>query len=367
MAGRARCRPPGRARRRWRKQIDDQLAQAEAAVRGGHIAVARAHDRRPPAGSGSTPSAAGGVAPVRTRSLLFLSPWIIGFLRLHRVPDDREPLLLVHPLRPAGRPALGRARQLPVHVHEDPLFWQAMRNTLWIIVVVVPLQIVFAIATATLLTRPRKGVKVYRTLLSSCPTWRPPWPPPSRSSSCSTRPTGRSTRFLAAVGHGKHPPLWFFSPTWSKPGLVLLALWGVGDAMIIFLAGLLDVPSQLYEAADIEGAGAWQRFRLHHPADDLAGDLLLAGDRRDRGVPVLHPGLRGEHHPRAEPRGRALGAPQDSLLFYSIYLYQQGFRVLPHGLRLGDGLDAVRHHDGLHVALIRTSRPVGPLPGRDVR
>ena len=49
--------------------------------------------------------------------------------------------------------------------------------------------------------------------------------------------------------------------SWSKPGLVLLGLWGVGNTMIIFLAALLDVPTQLYEAADIEGANAWQRFR----------------------------------------------------------------------------------------------------------
>ena len=56
-------------------------------------------------------------------------------------------------------------------------------------------------------------------------------------------------------------PLWFQDPTWAKPGLVLLGFWGIGATMIIFLAALLDVPVHLYEAADIEGAGAWQKFR----------------------------------------------------------------------------------------------------------
>ena len=57
------------------------------------------------------------------------------------------------------------------------------------------------------------------------------------------------------------PPLWFYDAQWSKPALVLLGLWGIGDAMIIFLAGMLDVPRQLYEAAEIEGATGWQQFR----------------------------------------------------------------------------------------------------------
>ena len=100
--------------------------------------------------------------------------------------------------------------------------------------------------------------------------------------------------------------------------------------MIIFLAGLLDVPRQLYEAADIEGASGWQKFRRVTLPDDHAGDLLLARDRRDPGVPVLHAGLRGEHHPRAGS-GRAWARPQNSLLFYAIYLYQQGFNYFRMG------------------------------------
>ena len=59
----------------------------------------------------------------------------------------------------------------------------------------------------------------------------------------------------------KDPPLWLYAPETAKWALVILGLWGVGDAMIIFLAGMLDVPRQLYEAADIEGASGWQKFR----------------------------------------------------------------------------------------------------------
>ena len=72
--------------------------------------------------------------------------------------------------------------------------------------------------------------------------------------------TGPINQGLHALGMDD-PPLWFYSAFWSKWGLVFLSLWGVGQTMMIFLAGLLDVPRQLYEAAEIEGAGAWQRFR----------------------------------------------------------------------------------------------------------
>jgi multiple sugar transport system permease protein len=71
---------------------------------------------------------------------------------------------------------------------------------------------------------------------------------------------GPVNRGLEAVGVNE-PPFWFMDPKWSKWGLILLGLWGIGDTMIIYLAGLLDVPKSLYEAASIEGASPWQSFR----------------------------------------------------------------------------------------------------------
>ena len=71
---------------------------------------------------------------------------------------------------------------------------------------------------------------------------------------------GPINKMLEAIGI-KEPPFWFMDPAWSKWGLILLGLWGIGDTMIIFLAGLLDVPTSLYEAAELEGASGWQSFR----------------------------------------------------------------------------------------------------------
>ena len=71
--------------------------------------------------------------------------------------------------------------------------------------------------------------------------------------------TGPINTFLDSIP-GISAPLWFIDPHWSKPALVILGLWGAGDAIILYLAGLLNVPRELYEAITVEGAGAFRRF-----------------------------------------------------------------------------------------------------------
>ena len=97
---------------------------------------------------------------------------------------------------------------------------------------------------------------------------------------------------------------------------MILALWGVGDAMIIFLAGLLDVPRQLYEAADIEGASAWQKFR-HVTLPMITPVIFFSLVIGSSGVPVLHQAYVA-NAPRLRRSERRLGAPQNSTLFFTI-------------------------------------------------
>ena len=135
---------------------------------------------------------------------------------------------------------------------------KAASNTLWFVVVMVPARILGAMLTAMLLNRVRRGRSVYRTLFY-LPALAPPVVATLAFVSLLKPGTGPVNTLLAKVGI--EGPLWFSSPTWAKPALVLLALWGVGDLMIIFVAALLDVPTELYEAASLDGAGAWQQFR----------------------------------------------------------------------------------------------------------
>jgi multiple sugar transport system permease protein len=141
---------------------------------------------------------------------------------------------------------------------DDPFLIQSAKNTLWMVVVFVPARIIGAIGTGMLLTQLRRGASVFRTIF-----YLPALAPPVAATIAFVyllKPgTGPVNVFLDHLGIDG--PLWFSSPAWAKPSLVLLGLWGVGDIMIIFVAALLDVPQSLYEAAALDGANAWQRFR----------------------------------------------------------------------------------------------------------
>ncbi len=141
---------------------------------------------------------------------------------------------------------------------DDPFLLQSIRNTLWMVAVFVPARIIGAIGLSMLLTQLKRGAGFFRTLF-----YLPALVPPVAATIAFVyllKPgTGPVNHFLEQIGI--EGPLWFNSPTWAKPSLVLLGLWAIGDLMVIFLAAVLGVPASLYEAAELDGANAWQRFR----------------------------------------------------------------------------------------------------------
>jgi multiple sugar transport system permease protein len=141
---------------------------------------------------------------------------------------------------------------------DDPFLLQSVRNTLWMVVVFVPVRIIGAIGLSMLLVSLKRGAGFFRTIF-----YLPALVPPVAATIAFVyllKPgTGPVNHFLEKVGIDG--PLWFNSPAWAKPSLVLLGLWAIGDLMVIFLAGVLGVPESLYEAASLDGANAWQRFR----------------------------------------------------------------------------------------------------------
>jgi multiple sugar transport system permease protein len=141
---------------------------------------------------------------------------------------------------------------------EDPYLLQSVRNTLWMVVVFVPARIVSAIGLSMLLIQLRRGASFFRTIFF-LPALAPPVAATIAFVYLLKPGTGPVNTFLAHIGI--QGPLWFNSPAWAKPSLVLLGLWGIGDIMVIFLAAVLGVPATLYEAASLDGANAWHRFR----------------------------------------------------------------------------------------------------------
>jgi multiple sugar transport system permease protein len=258
---------------------------------------------------------------------MFMAPWILGFVGLILYPMLSSLYFSFSRYSLLSEPTWIGLQNYTFMFTRDPFFWLAMRNTLWVIAVGVPLRIVFGILTAWLLTLPRRGSRVYRTLY-----FMPSMAPPAAAALAFIlvfQPSfGPVNQLLRGVGL-HDPPLWFYGPQTSKWGLVILGLWGVGDAMIIFLAGLLDVPRQLYEAADIEGASGLQKFR--HVTLPMISPVIffslvigvIYGFQLFTQAYVTSIATTGSS---VTDVASNIGSPEGSMLFFSVYLYKAGFQ-----------------------------------------
>jgi multiple sugar transport system permease protein len=198
----------------------------------------------------------------------------------------------------------------------------------------VPLQVLFAFGVAAMIARARRGVGFFRTVFY-LPTLAPPVAATLGFVFLLNPATGPVNTILGHLGISG--PQWFQSPTWSKPSLTLLALWGVGNAMIIFLAAILDVPKHLYESAQLDGAGPLARLRyvtLPTISPVILFSVVIAViqglqyfDQAYVASTVASPGSAGN----AGDSAINLGYPEGSTLMYPVLLYQQGFRYFNMG------------------------------------
>lgn len=191
--------------------------------------------------------------------LLCMSPWLFGIIFFTAYPMISSFYQSFTKFNLIESPKWVGLENFHRMFFEDSDFWQALKNTVWISVISIPLRIAFAMFTAWVLTKPKRGRNIYRTIFF-LPSMVPAVAATMAFTYIFNPAYGPINRMLEAIGI-KEPPFWFLDPKWSKWGLILLGLWGIGDTMIIFLAGLLDVPTSLYEAASLEGATAWQSFR----------------------------------------------------------------------------------------------------------
>ncbi len=191
--------------------------------------------------------------------LLCMSPWLFGIIFFTAYPMISSFYQSFTKFNLIESPKWIGLENFHRMFFEDSDFWQALKNTVWISVISIPLRIAFAMFTAWVLTKPKRGRNIYRTIFF-LPSMVPAVAATMAFTYIFNPAYGPINRMLEAIGI-KEPPFWFLDPKWSKWGLILLGLWGIGDTMIIFLAGLLDVPTSLYEAASLEGATAWQTFR----------------------------------------------------------------------------------------------------------
>jgi multiple sugar transport system permease protein len=266
--------------------------------------------------------------------LLLMSPWLVGFSVFFGYPLVMSAYLsfnhydLLSPPRWVG---LANYRYL---FTVDPQVWTAVKNTLWMIAVLVPLQVLFAFGIALMLARARRGVGVFRTIF-----YLPALAPPVAATLGFVYILNPATGPIdTLLGHlGIQGPLWFQDPAWSKPSLVALGLWGVGNTMIIFLAAVLDVPRQLYESAELDGAGWYMRLRwvtLPSISPVILFAVILGviqGLQYFTQAYVAAGVAAGQASQAADVTSVTLGYPQDSTLFYPVLLYQHGFNDFQMG------------------------------------
>ncbi|WP_033344763.1 carbohydrate ABC transporter permease [Catenuloplanes japonicus] len=278
--------------------------------------------------------------------LLFLTPWLLGMLLLTIGPMLASLYLSFTDYNLFDAPewiGLENYRRM----FDDPRYLQSVRVTGGYVALAVPLKMLAALGVALLLNQPRRGQGLYRSAF---------YAPSLIGASVSLSLVWKSIfsdgaivdRGLGAIG--LHTGGWVGRPQWSLPMLVLLAAWQFGGPMVIFLAGLKQIPAELYEAAAVDGAGPWRRFRavtLPMLSPVIFFNLLLeiiGAFQVFTSAFVIATGVGGG------------GGPAGSTLVYTVYLYDKGFSDFRMGyasamawmLVLGVGL--------ITALLFRTSR-----------
>lgn len=257
--------------------------------------------------------------------LLFSSPWIVGLLIFTAYPmlstlyySFTEYEL---PLPPVW---IGLDNYVEMFT-SDRKFTQALGNTLYLTVVGIPAQLIFALICALLLNLPVRGVALWRTIYV-LPTLAPQVVLVMLWGWMLNPELGIVNNLLEVVGI--QGPLWFASPNWSKPSIIITQLWAVGSMTIIYLAALQGVPRDLYEAAEIDGAGRWSRFwnvtlPLISPVTLFQLITGVVWSLQYFTQAYVISGIMGGNPETGYPGG--------SLLFYGIYLYSEAFVSLNMG------------------------------------
>ncbi len=194
----------------------------------------------------------------RLRTLGFLSPWLVGFTVFFGYPLIATVYFSFMHYNQIRPPTFVGLRNWTYVLGQMPLFGPALWNTLWLVVVMVALRVAFGLGIGLLVTKVKSGAGFFRTAFY-LPYLAPPVAATVAFVFLLNPGTGPVDGILSRLG--LPAPGWFNDPHWAKPSLVLLSLWGIGDLMVVFLAALLDVPKERYEAAELDGAGALARFR----------------------------------------------------------------------------------------------------------
>lgn len=267
----------------------------------------------PPPGRAVQPSWWSRVWQNHAPGYLFLLPWFIGFLGLTIGPIVTSFYLSFTNFDLLTAPRWVGADNYIRMFTADPKFLASMRVTLTFVIFSVPLKLAFALAVALLLNRGMRGLPLYRSLfylpsllgasVAIAILWRQIF-----------AGDGLVNHFLAIFGI--QGPSWISNPRYSLWTLIILSIWQFGSPMIIFLAGLRQIPQDMYEAASLEGASKWRVFwKITLP---LLTPVVFFNA-------IIQTIEAFKSFTPAFIISAGTGNPINSTLFYTLYLYQEAF------------------------------------------
>ncbi|MER7011454.1 sugar ABC transporter permease [Saccharopolyspora sp. NPDC000359] len=268
----------------------------------------------------------------RLQVLAFMSPWIIGFSLFFAYPLLATGYFSLTSYDLLTPPDWVGLRNYAYLLFGDPVVRIAAANTLWLVLVLTTLRVVFALGVAAVIARLRRGVGLVRTLCY-LPALAPPVAATLAFTFLFNPGTGPVNGLLGLLGIDG--PLWFNDPAWAKPALTLLTLWGCGELMIIMLAALLDVPQELHEAAALDGAGPVSRF-WHVTLPSIAPVLLFGVVNSiifslQYFTQAVVAGAVASGQAEVVGSSKVLGFPDNATLTFPAWLYQQGFHYYNMG------------------------------------
>lgn len=243
---------------------------------------------------------------------LFIAPWLIGFLVFTFGGFAASVYLSFTRWNIVTSPKWVGFANYRALLASDPLFWKSLVVTLKYAVVAVPLGVLGGVILALLLNCRVRGVAVYRTIL-----FLPSIVPAVASSVVFVWLLNPQIGLINVLLKmlGVEGPAWLADTKWALTSLIMMSLWGVGGSMVIYLAGLKDIPIHLYEAATLDGAGPWQRMRrvtLPMLSPVIFFNLVM--------------GTIGAFQTFTQAFIMTNGGPEDSTTFYALYLFNRAWR-----------------------------------------
>jgi multiple sugar transport system permease protein len=250
------------------------------------------------------------------KGLLFISPWIIGLIWFYLYPFLASLYYSFFNATAFGQGTFIGIRNYQL-LMRDPLFWKSLFNTFFFTIGSLSLGTLLALSLALALPKRLRGATVYRTVF-----YLPSVVPFSAIAVIwiwILHPQyGLLNHLLVRFGFAA--PGWLSDPMWAMPGLILVSTWSIGNMLVIYLAAILEIPADLYEAAKIDGASPWQRLiRITIP---MLSPVILFN---------LIIGLINGFQYFVQPYVMTNGGPADSTLVYSLYLYRNAFQFFRMG------------------------------------